>query len=186
MRKDDVREAFGQNAESYAKSAVHARGASLERLVELTRPSADWLVLDVATGAGHTAFAFSPYVQKVLATDITPEMLEQTALGAAERGLVNVETAYAEAESLPYPDSYFNLVTCRIAPHHFTDIQAFVREAARVLKTGGLFAVVDNVVPEGSAGMYVNAFEKLRDHSHGRCLSVVEWREAIEAAGLGY
>jgi hypothetical protein len=44
--------------------------------------------------------------------------------------------------------------------------------------------VVDNVVPPGAAGDYVNAFEKLRDISHGRCLSLAEWEQAFTAARL--
>ncbi len=184
MRKDDVRQEFGKHAESYRRSVVHAEGASLKRLVELVQPEADWSVLDIATGAGHTAFAFAPHVREVLATDITPEMLAQTVKGAAERALENVTVAHAEAEDLPYPADHFDLVTCRIAPHHFADLAAFVRESARVLRSGGILAVVDNIVPEGAAGAYVNAFEKLRDLSHGRCLSAREWVTLIEGQGL--
>ncbi len=184
MRKDDVRQEFGKHAESYRRSVVHAEGASLKRLVELVQPEADWSVLDIATGAGHTAFAFAPHVREVLATDITPEMLAQTVKGAAERALENVTVAHAEAEDLPYPADHFDLVTCRIAPHHFSDLAAFVRESARVLRSGGILAVVDNIVPEGAAGAYVNAFEKLRDLSHGRCLSAREWVTLIEGQGL--
>lgn len=183
-RKDQIRESFGINAESYAISKVHAKGASLERMRTLAGPEADWYVLDIATGAGHTAFAFAPHVAKVLASDITPEMLEQVEKGAAARGLGNVQTAFADAEDLPYPDRSFDLVTCRIAPHHFQDVPAFIREAFRVLKDGGRFAVVDNIVPEGQAGDYVNAFEKLRDYSHGCCLSVSAWQAALEEAGF--
>ncbi len=184
MRKDDVRQEFGKHAESYRRSVVHAEGASLKRLVELVQPEADWSVLDIATGAGHTAFAFAPHVREVLATDITPEMLAQTVKGAAERALENVTVAHAEAEDLPYPADHFDLVTCRIAPHHFADLAAFVRESARVLRSGGILAVVDNIVPEGATGAYVNAFEKLRDLSHGRCLSAREWVTLIEGQGL--
>ena len=48
--------------------------------------------------------------------------------------LANVETARAEAGNLPFPDASFDLVTCRLAAHHFPDPDAFVREAWRVLK----------------------------------------------------
>ena len=48
-----VQQQFGANAAAYATSAVHAKGASLARLVELVKPGADWSVLDIATGAGH-------------------------------------------------------------------------------------------------------------------------------------
>jgi hypothetical protein len=59
-----------------------------------------------------------------------------------------------------------------------------MQEAARVLQPDGILAIVDNVVPEGAAGDYVNAFEKFRDPSHGRCLSLAEWRDAYAEAGL--
>src|SRR5690606_15956179 len=76
------------------------------------------------------------------------------------------------------------------APHHFQNVQTFVYEAARVLRPGALFALVDNVVPdpptgdEPDAGAYINAFEKLRDPSHNRALSMQEWRDAFARAGL--
>ncbi|MCP4428488.1 MAG: methyltransferase type 11, partial [Chloroflexi bacterium] len=75
MSKSVVKEQFGANAAAYATSKPHAKGASLARLVELTRPQPDWQMLDVATAAGHTAFIFAPHVAHVWATDITPEML---------------------------------------------------------------------------------------------------------------
>lgn len=184
MDKNTVQEQFGIHAAAYITSKPHAKGASLGRLVELVAPQVDWQVLDVATGAGHTAFAFAPLVGQVWATDMTAEMLAIVQQQAAERGLANVTAEYAEAEALPYSDGRFHLITCRIAAHHFADIPRFMAEAARVLRPGGVLAVVDNVVPAGPAGDYVNAFEKLRDVSHGRCLSLAEWEQAYTAAGL--
>ncbi|MCL4265216.1 MAG: methyltransferase domain-containing protein [Anaerolineae bacterium] len=184
MDKKLVQEQFGANAAAYITSKPHAKGASLGRLVELVAPRTDWQVLDVATGAGHTAFAFAPMAAHIWATDMTAEMLDITRQQAAKRELTNVTAEYAEAETLPYGDGRFHLVTCRIAAHHFTDVARFMAEAARVLQPGGVLAVVDNVVPAGPPGDFVNAFEKLRDVSHGRCLSLVEWEQAYTAAGL--
>ncbi|MCC6603181.1 MAG: methyltransferase domain-containing protein [Anaerolineae bacterium] len=195
MSKEKVQQQFGANAAAYATSTVHAKGYSLTRLVEITQPQPDWQVLDVATAAGHTAFAFAPHVAHVTATDLTPEMLTVAAGLAAEKGLTNVSFEPADAEKLPYADGQFNLVTCRIAPHHFPDIQQFIHEAARVLKPGGQLAVVDNIVPGthlhgkkarllNEAGNYVNAFEKLRDPSHGRCWSIAEWEHGFARAGF--
>lgn len=183
--KDLVRRQFGAHAAAYAGSKVHAQGASLTRLVELLQPRATWQVLDVATAAGHTAFAFAPHVAYVLATDLTPEMLPVAARVAVEKGITNVELEVADAEALPFADGRFDLVTCRIAPHHFPHIDHFLAEATRVLRSDGRLAVVDNVVPDDvAAAAYVNAFEKLRDPSHVRALSVAEWLEAFGAAGL--
>ena len=54
----------------------------------------------------------------------------------------------------------------------------------RVLKPGGLAAIVDNVVPPGSVGDYVNAFERFRDPSHLRSWTIEEWRAAFKKAGF--
>jgi ubiquinone/menaquinone biosynthesis C-methylase UbiE len=175
---------FGQNARSYVESKTHRLGASLARLLELIPAEPHWQVLDVAAAVGYTAYAFAPHVAHVWATDITAEMLALAGQEAADRGLVNVTVEYADAEALPYEAGRFDLVTCRIAPHHFGDIPRFVREASRVLRPDGRLAVVDNVVPDGPGGDYVNAFEKLRDPSHNRCLSLDEWLAAFQAAGL--
>lgn len=196
MSKTLVQHQFGANAANYSTSVVHAKGASLSRLVELVKPEKDWIALDIATGAGHTAAAFAPHVAKVVASDLTPEMLVEARKLAEAKGLANMETAPADAEQLPFGDNSFDLVTCRIAPHHFPDVPAFVAESWRVLKPGGIFALVDNVSPDRdtapgfSDGEYVqaagayNAFEKLRDPSHGRALSTVEWIDLMAQQGF--
>lgn len=194
--KELVQQQFGANAANYLTSTVHAKGASLGRLVELVKPGKDWVALDIATGAGHTAAAFAPHVARVVASDITPEMLEQSKKLAGEKGYGNMETAIADAERLPFPDKSFDLVTCRIAPHHFPDIAAFLAESFRVLKPGGTFALVDNVSPDEEttpgfskaelrdAALGYNAFEKNRDPSHGRALTTAEWVELIGDTGF--
>ena len=192
---DRIQEQFGRNAGKYATSQVHAQGESLGRLVELAQPQPHWRALDVATGAGHTALAFAPLVKQVWATDLTAAMLAVAGKLAGERNLPNVVTAQLEAAHLPFADASFDLVTCRIAPHHFEDVAGFVREAARALRAGGKLAVADNIVPgsrlrgkkgkrEKDAGSYVNAIEKLRDRSHNRCLSLDEWLALFQQAGL--
>jgi ubiquinone/menaquinone biosynthesis C-methylase UbiE len=184
MNKTLVQEQFGKTAASYLTSAPHAKGASLERLVELTKPQKNWRALDVATGGGHVAYTFAPHVERMWATDITQEMLDMVKGEAQKRGLANVRTAYAKAEALPFEDASFDLVTCRIAPHHFDSIPEFLGEVHRVLKPNGILAVVDNVVPTGSVGDYVNAFERFRDPSHLRAWTVEEWRAALAKAGF--
>src|SRR5262245_40916879 len=116
MTKSLVQQQFGAHAAAYATSAVHAKGASLGRLIELVKPQRHWRALDVATGAGHTAAAFAPHVAHVIAGDITAEMLEEAKKLAAARGLANMEAAVADAEALPFEDGRFDLVASRIAP----------------------------------------------------------------------
>ena len=184
MSKTLVQEQFGKTAASYLTSTPHALGKSLERLVALTSPQNSWHALDVATGGGHVAYTFAPHVARVWATDITQEMLDLVKAEAQKRGLKNVRTAYAKAEALPFEDESFDLVTCRIAPHHFDSIPEFLAEVHRVVKPNAVFAVVDNVVPEGSVGDYVNAFERFRDPSHLRAWTMEEWRTALNNHGF--
>lgn len=183
--KSLVQSQFGANAERYAASRVHAEGESLSRLVEWVAPRADWEAIDIATGPGHTALAFAPKLKHIVAADITPEMLQVARKLAEKRGITNVSFAEMPAETLSYADGSFDLVTCRTAPHHFADVAAFVREVARVLRPGGIFGLVDNISPDDPpAARLHNAFEKLRDPSHGRCLSAREWLDLLSGAGL--
>ena len=196
MTKSLVQQQFGANASSYSMSAVHAKGASLARVVELVAPEPHWRALDVATGAGHMAVAFAPHVARVVACDITPEMLAETARLAAAQGHANVETAPADAEALPFADASFDLVSCRIAPHHFNNVQRFIAEVARVLRPGGTFALVDNIAPDAettpgfsadqlaAADVAYNIYEKIRDPSHGRALTASAWRGLLAASRL--
>jgi ubiquinone/menaquinone biosynthesis C-methylase UbiE len=184
MTKSLSQQHFGATAAHYLTSKPHAEGKSLERLVALTRPQPHWRVLDVATGAGHTAYAFAPHVARVWATDITDEMLDLVRTEVAKRQLETIRVATAQAESLPFEDESFELVTCRVAPHHFVSIPDFLDEVRRVLKPDGLFALVDNVVPAGSVGDYINAFERFRDPSHLRAWSMDEWRTALAEHGF--
>ena len=184
MSFQSVREQFGANARFYVTHEIHAKGASLQRLVDVVPFEADWQVLDIATGAGHTAFAMAPCVAQVTATDITPEMLKLTQEGAAERGLGNVQVETMAAERLSYPAESFDCITCRIAAHHFASISEFLAGCARTLKSQGQLVIIDNLVPEGVAGDFVNAFEKLRDPSHGQCLSLAQWQSALADQGF--
>lgn len=182
---ESIRDRFGPAAAAYATSAVHRSGADLDAMLALGRECGAQRVLDVACGAGHTALAFAAEVEAVVAVDLTPAMLAQASSLAAERGLENLRFESAAAASLPFPDASFDLVTSRLAAHHFADPAAAVREAARVLRPGGRFLLSDIVAPDDPAqDTFLNAFEVLRDASHVRDHRVAEWRRYFEEAGL--
>lgn len=182
--KERAKAQFGARASNYVGSRSHARADDLTRMIELAEPRPTDRLLDIATGGGNVARVFSPHVASVVASDITPAML--AAVGAAFRGkgLTNVSFAEADAEDLPFGDASFEIVACRIAPHHFPRPDRFVAESARVLSPGGRFVLVDSTVPAGEVGDVWNRFEKARDPSHVRSLTVDEWRDLIRAAGL--
>jgi ubiquinone/menaquinone biosynthesis C-methylase UbiE len=176
---------FGQFAHNYVNSDIHATGSDLDRLVEIAAPQDGWLGLDVATGGGHTALRFAQRGVRMIASDIGSHMLEAARAHMREQGVDNVAFSGADAENLPFADNTFDLVTCRVAAHHFPDAYRFVLEAARVLKPGGRLAVHDHLLPEDPAAMdYIEAFETLRDPSHFRAFSESEWRGLLLDAGL--
>ena len=176
---------FGKFAQGYVDSKTHARGKELDRLVEIAQPGKDWLMLDIATGGGHTALKFASEVAEVIATDITEEMMAAAQIFINESGAKNVTFQLADAEDLPFENEQFDLVTCRIAPHHFNNCAAFVKEAHRVLKRTGLFLMQDHVLPEDeAAARYVDKFERTRDPSHNRAFSRSEWLRMFETAGF--
>jgi SAM-dependent methyltransferase len=111
-------------------------------------------------------------------------MLDAAAASFAALGLGNIRMAEADAEELPFPNASFEIVTCRIAPHHFPNPDRFISEAARVLAPGGRFLLVDTTVPAGELGVFWNRFEATRDPSHVRSLTTEEWSALIRAGGL--
>jgi SAM-dependent methyltransferase len=183
--RDLVRKQFGAHARNYVTSPDHAHSDSLARMVALAQPQPHWRALDIATGGGHTALAFAPHVQAVVATDLTPEMVAAAEQFIRGQGLTNVTFREADATALPFGAAEFDLVTCRVAPHHFPDCARFAREMARVLRPGGLAVMVDNVTPaDPAAARHINALEKLRDPSHQWAYTEADWLALFAGAGL--
>ncbi|MBN9391561.1 MAG: methyltransferase domain-containing protein [Chloroflexi bacterium] len=182
---NSVQASFGPNAHYYTISTGHGNPARLAELVEKVRPNPTDRVLDIGTGAGHTAIAFAPQAGEVVAFDLTPSMLEETARNAAAKGVTNLTTRQGAAENLPFEDNSFDIVVCRYTTHHFTNIRQAVAEMARVLKPGGKWVIMDTTVPENpELDRQINGIDWLRDPSHIRSYSEPEWRNFAEGAGL--
>ncbi|MBZ0286846.1 MAG: class I SAM-dependent methyltransferase, partial [Anaerolineae bacterium] len=176
---------FGEYAQGYVTSQSHASGEDLDRLSELAGLQPEFLVLDVATGGGHTALRMAAGAQKVVAADLTPKMLQAARTFIEGQDISNVEYVATDAEQLAFTEATFDLVTCRIAPHHFPDCFRFVQECARVLKPGGRLLVEDHVLPDDErAARYIDSFERLRDPSHFRAFAAYEWEGMYLDAGL--
>jgi SAM-dependent methyltransferase len=154
---------WSQRAEAFRESPTHREGPDLDLLVEWCEPGLDVKVLDVATGGGHVARRLREEGCTVITVDPAPGM--------------NPDVV-APAEELPFEDGSFDVVACRIAPHHFQDIRKAVAEMARV--TQRLVVIEDNVFTDER----VEEAEKLRDPTHVRCYSEGEWKEMLTGAGL--
>ena len=182
-----VQSQFDPRAQAYLTSAVHAAGPDLERakvLVAQTVPRSAQ-ALDIGCGAGHLSFALAPHVARVLALDPSQSMLAAVSQGAAARGLAGIETRQANAEWLPCTDCSFHLVGTRYSAHHWTRLEAAVREIARVLAPGGHALVIDTLGHEEPlVDTFMQSIELLRDPSHVRNRSRAEWQRLLHPTGL--
>jgi SAM-dependent methyltransferase len=154
---------WSQRADAFRESPTHREGPDLELLVEWCEPGHDVKVLDVATGGGHVARRLREEGCTVITVDPAPGMQPDV---------------IAPAEELPFADGSFDVVTCRIAAHHFQDVRRAVDEMARV--TQRLVVLEDNVFVDEA----VEEAERLRDPTHVRCYSEDEWKELLTGAGL--
>jgi SAM-dependent methyltransferase len=186
METNASRDQFNKQAALYATSPVHRSGPSLPVLIEMAAPEPVDLVLDVATGTGNTALALAPFVLRVIGLDVASAMLDQARTRAQAENVENVGFVSGSAEDLPFPDAEFSLVVSRHAPHHFHDLDKFLREVRRVLKPGGRFAVADQISPSVQIADWVDRWEQTRDPSHFRQRTVADWRTMTEAAGLSW
>ncbi len=170
-------EQFAPVAAAYVTSNTHAAGSDLQRLLHLAEPEGHETLLDVATGGGHTALAFAPHIRLAVASDLTFEMLAAARAHISERGMRNVAYCRAAAELLPFADASFDIVTCRVAAHHFGDVRAFVAEATRLLRPRGMLLISDHISPpQAELDAFMDRFERWRDPSHVRAYSYTEWQ----------
>lgn len=175
-------EQFNRQASHYDKQWNDWNRESLRWMLEHAGAGPQDRVLDVATGAGFTAEAFAPHVAAVVGLDVSEGMIAQ----ARKRAPENVTFELGGAEKMPFPDASFDIVTCRIAAHHFVSVPDFLAESHRVLRPGGRLLVADTIVPDDEPELdaWQNRVELLRDPSHQRNLTPAEWRSLVTAAGF--
>jgi SAM-dependent methyltransferase len=154
---------WSDRAEQYRTSAIHSSGDDLDLVVEWCEPCPGVDVLDVATGGGHVARRLRELGANVVTVDPAPGMQADV---------------IAPAEHLPFADSSFDAVACRVAAHHFSDALASVKEMARVAKHR--VVICDNTFVSESS----EEADRLRDPSHVRNYGVDEWKSFFELAGL--
>ncbi|HSU99620.1 MAG TPA: class I SAM-dependent methyltransferase [Roseiarcus sp.] len=174
---------FGPRAKAYVESAVHSQGADLEAIEALARKARPDVALDMGAGGGHVSYALARHARRVIATDLSSEMLAAVARTAREKGLANIETTEAPAERLPFDDETFDFVASRFSTHHWRDFEAGLRQARRALKRGGRAVFVDAYAAgEPLFDTHLQAVELLRDHSHVRDYSCAQWLDSLARA----
>jgi SAM-dependent methyltransferase len=151
---------WSERAEAYRESDAHREGRDLELFAEWAEGQ---IGLDVATGGGNVARVLRDAGLEVVTIDSAPGMQP---------------TVISRAEEIPFADSSFDVVACRVAAHHFQDPANALKEMARASRA--LVLVSDNLFM-GEAG---EEADRLRDPTHVRNYSEDEWRAMFEGAEL--
>ncbi len=176
---------FDRQSDRYGHAHILAdTGDVAAGLTGVTKP-ANGIALDVATGGGHTALYLARQGWSVTLGDIAPRMLVNAQRLLAESSFT-ADAKLFPAEAMPFDDGSFDLVTSRVAPHHFSSPSKFVFEVARVLRPQGHFLLIDSSVPDKDTETeaWLHQVEKWRDPSHGRFLSPGAWEKLIRDAGM--
>ncbi len=100
-------------------------------------------VLDLCCGTGRHSLVAAQSGAQVTVADIAPHNVELARLRATRAGL-QVAGTVTDAESLPWPDSSFDVVTCA-GSLSYVDLEKFLAELRRVLRPGGAFVFVDSL-----------------------------------------
>jgi len=180
-----LREQFGRAPIEYSISPSHSDPIMLQRMSTMLELTSSDCALDIATGSGHTALQLAQNFSQVVAFDVTPEMLRETRANALAKAKEHVRPVLGDAVSLPFSDGAFNVVTCRIAPHHFPNLDATLKETARVLCPGGKFYVLDCSAPDDPEALaFIDEIEKLRDPSHVALYPPQRWLKSLAAVAL--
>lgn len=153
-------ETWSERADEYRESEAHREGRDLELFTEWAEGST---ALDVATGGGHVARVLRQAGLEVVTIDSAPGMKP---------------TVVSRAEEIPFADSSFDVVACRVAAHHFQDPAGALKEMARVSRA--LVLIADNLY----LGEDGEEADRLHDPTHVRNYSEEEWLEMFDAAGL--
>ncbi len=141
---------WDKNAARYAKRAIRDE-QSYQKKLALTREYLQpaWSVLEFGCGTGSTAIAHAPYVNRIVATDISGRMLEIAEGKAKDAGIENISFRQGTLERLDLEAASFDAVLGLNVLHLLDDVEAAIARVHSLLKPGGLFvsstALVDEI-----------------------------------------
>jgi arsenite methyltransferase len=143
-------------------------------------------VLDLGSGAGADVLISARRVGptgRVIGIDMTDEMLDLARRNAAEAGATNVEFVKGYIEELPLPDASVDVVISNCVINLSADKRQVIRQAARVLRPGGRFAVSDVIADPDMDAATRRDMEQWTGCIAG-AMTRVEFAIALHNAGL--
>ena len=176
--------AISEKAEVPEKALLASLGCGNPTALARLEPGE--VVLDLGSGGGIDVLLSAKRVGpsgKAYGLDMTDEMLELARDNQRRAGVENVEFLKGQIESIPLPDGSVDVIVSNCVINLSADKDRVLREAFRVLKPGGRFAVSDIVVA-GEIPAAIRQSILLWVGCVAGALSETEYRRKLEAAGF--
>lgn len=171
--QNEVVRQFTLQATPFAQHQAHSVPESFAVIRAMAGLDGTQRVLDAGCGPGLVSAALASHCREIVGVDVTPAMIEEARDCARTRGLENVRFVTAHIGRLPFDDGEFDATVTRYVFHHLEDPFEAFREMVRVTRPGGRIVVCD-ASPVASRREAYDAFEKKRDPSHSRALTLEE------------
>ncbi len=132
--------------------------------VKLVPPGSDGPILDLCTGTGDLALAYSRASQgrvPIVGADFCGPMLDRACRKSQRKHVVGISYTQADAMHLPFPDNAFQIVCVAFGLRNIADTDRGLAEIVRVTRPGGRVAVLEFSKPQGSllSGCYQAYFK---------------------------
>lgn len=183
--KELVRRKFNRISAPYARFALQRLRHETKREVEFIHPRPNDRVLDVACGPGTLALALAPQASVVCGLDIAERMIARARLFARRQPSEKLHFLLGDAERIPFPAGWFDLVTCGYSFAHFPAPARMLAEMARVVKHDGRLAIIEVLAPGNSRQRQrMRTLEELREGFRNCTLTLADFHHLFDRTGL--
>ncbi len=112
-------------------------------LVGLNILKKNMTIIDLGSGNGYISVTVANYVKKVIAVDISREMLKELKNNALKSGIRNIQAIESDGRNIPIKDNAVDFVCTNMYLHHIEEPFEAIKEMGRVLKAGGMVFLAD-------------------------------------------
>lgn len=140
----DAREFFNEVAPSWEEIRKSYYDESIKnKIFEMGILKKDMTAVDLGAGDGYITRSIAESVAKVVAVDISHEMLKELQERAVKSGLKNIDTLECDGQDVPVQDSTFDIAFANMYLHHFEQPETAVKEMSRIVKKHGVVFLAD-------------------------------------------
>jgi ubiquinone/menaquinone biosynthesis C-methylase UbiE len=150
----DSKEFWDKCAEKYIKSPIKDEATYKQKLaITQTFLRPEWKVLEFGCGSGATAILHAPYVDCIVATDISEKMIAAAQRKAVESGVENIVFQQGTLDSFKFQDKSFDAVLGLNVLHLLEDVDGTLINIHRLLKNDGVFVSSTSLIAEVSLAL---------------------------------